>query len=169
MSESIYNVQDWSINTNYQINDIVFYNNNYYYCIADHNSALAFSDIYWSGVINYNGKVKPYFFWKPSYNSSVIPKPRVKTVQFGDGYRMTSDDGINNVLLTLELIFDLRAESQARAILHFLNNMRGSKSFVFTPPNPYNQNKLFLCQDFPSEYLFIDNFTIKCTFEEVPV
>lgn len=167
--QSIYSVSNWAQNNNYIINDIVYYNGEYYYCIIPHNSSLVFTDLYWGGIINYNGVNRPEFIWRPSYNTEVPIKPRVKNIQLGDGYRQISDDGISNILLTLNLTFDLRAESEARAILHFLNNMRGSRSFIFNPPPPYNQNKIFICQDFSSSYVFSDNFTIRAVFEEVVV
>ena len=49
-----------------------------------------------------------------------------------------SNDGINNILLPFTLIFDKRSNSQARAILHFLDARRGSESFIMTPPPPFN-------------------------------
>lgn len=166
---NIYDISNWNTNINYNIEDIVFYNGFYYYATTKHNSGFSFDDSMWDGVINFNGTNKPFFLWKPSYNSEVPIKPAIKKIQFGDGYSQANPDGINNILLTLNLTFDLRTEAQARAILHFLNQRAGYQSFVFTPLPPYAQNKLFRCEDFSSSYVFKDNFTIRAVFNETPI
>lgn len=166
MGVSIFNIPNWETNTNYFIDDIVLYNDNYYYCITKHNSANTFDSVYWGGIINHNGINKPHFFWIPSYNSEIPVKPSIKEIKYGDGYAMRTPDGINNILLTLNLLFDLRPESQVRAILHFLHTRAGWESFVFSAFPPYNQNKLYVCNDWTTPILFKDNYTIRCQFIE---
>lgn len=169
MSLNIYNIPDWAANTNYNIDDIVYYNGYYYYCVVSHNSGNEFSSEYWSGTINYNGTTKPYFLWIPSYNSEAPIRPSVKEVKLGDGYTQRSPDGINNVLLNFNLLFDLRSESQTNAILHFLHTRAGAESFVFSSFFPYNQNKLYICSEWTTPIIFKDNYSIRCVFQETPV
>jgi len=166
---NIYSVPQWATNTNYNVNDITYYQGYYYYCTVAHNSSLAFSTNFWMGVIAWSGGNKPYFGWIPSYASEVPIKPRLRTVNFGDGYRQQSPDGINNILLTQTLKFDGRNLAETTAILQFLTSMAGYTSFVFTALPPYNTNKLFYCEEWSSTPVFNDNFSITAAFTETPV
>lgn len=167
---SIYNAaSDWERNTPYNLYDIYLYGGKYYYAISKHNSGGIFNPNYSDGITSYNGKVKPYFFWKPSYNSNVSIKPVIKKNQFGDGYSQSSPDGINNILLPFSLTFDKRTDAEARAILHFLHLRKGSESFVFVPPFPYNTNKLFKCEQLEHSQIFANNHTVNAIFNEVVV
>lgn len=167
---SIYNVNNWSSSTTYNINDIVKYNSYFYYSLQNTNlnQTPAINSSYWGGVINFNGQTRPHFYWKPNYNSTIGIDARVKEISFGDGYTQTVPDGINNILLPIELSFDLRGENEAQAILHFLEKRKGSEPFVFTPPPPFGINKLFKCKSFSSTYVFYDNFSIKIQIMETP-
>lgn len=166
---NIYSIPAWVTNTNYDVNDIVYYSGSYYYCTVSHNSSVAFDLSFWSGLILFNSINKPYFNWVPSYASEVPIKPRLRTIQFGDGYKQQSPDGINNILLSLNVKFDGRNQSEATAILHFLNTRAGAESFVFNALPPYNTNKLFYCEEWSSNQVFSDNFSITAQFIETPV
>ncbi len=166
MGQNIYNIPVWEENTNYEIWDIVIYNNLYYYALNNHNSALSFNDTMWGGVTMWNGQNKPEFIWTPSYNPDVGIKPLIKKVQFGDGYVQRMPDGINNILLNLNLTFDLRTEKETRAILHFLHQRNGSESFIFAAHPPYNINKLYVAEEFNNTLVFADNYTVKAIFNE---
>lgn len=166
---SIYTITDWSPNTSYNVNDIFLYQGNYYYSIVKHNSGASFNTGYSNGITTFNGQSKPYFFWKPSYNPDISIQPNVKKVQFGDGYDQSSPDGINNILLPLNLTFDKRTDNEARAILHFLYARKGAESFVFTPPFPYNMNKLFKCGQWRHNHIFANNHTITVVFNEAVI
>jgi len=164
---SIYSVaSNFAPYNNYNINDVFIYGGNYYYVTTKHKSGATFSNNYVNGIISYNGTNKPYFFWKPSYNSDISIQPVIKKTQFGDGYSQSAPDGINNILLPIELTFDKRTDDEARAILHFLYFRKGAESFVFTPPFPYNTNKLFKCERYRHSQIFANNHTISATFTE---
>lgn len=164
-----YNTQNWAQNTQYSMYDIYKYQNLFYYATANHNSGDTFNTSYSDGIISYNGANKPYFFFTPSYNSELNIQPTIKKVQFGDGYAQRTPENINSVLLPFNLSFDRRTDSEARAILHFLNTRKGSESFVFIPPFPFNTQKLFVCENWTHSQVFVDNHTIRCGFTEVPV
>ena len=166
---SIFDVTNWAAQTDYNLYDIYRYNGFYYYAIKKHNSGIAFNANYSDGTITYSGKTKPYFFWKCSYNLESPIKPTVKISQFGDGYRQITPDGINNTLLTFNLTFDKRTDAETRAILHFLYNRKGSESFVYFPPFPYNTNKLFKCEQYTHTTVFSNNHTITCVLNESPL
>lgn len=167
---SIYSTTQWSSDTTYNIHDIVKYDSLFYYSKVGNNTNNIPSEnsSYWGGTKVYNGVIKPHFIFTPSYNHAINIEPNVKTVQFGDGYEQSIPDGINNTLLKLEINFDLRNESEARAINHFFNQRKGAESFVFTPTAPYNLEKLFKCRGWSSVFVFYDNYSIRCRLDEVP-
>jgi len=168
---SIYSVSTWSNATTYNIHDIVKHGNFYYYSETNSNlnNTPSESSSAWGGTKVYNGAVKSHFIWIPSYNHSINIEPNVKVMQYGEGYEQTVPDGINNTLLKIELTFDLRNKAEAQAINHFLEKRKGSESFVFAPSEPYNLDKLFKCRGWASNFLFYDNYSIRCRFDEVPV
>lgn len=163
---SIYNVSDWVAGSNYNLYDIYKYNGFYYYAIVKHTAPSVFNTTYSNGVKSFNGVNKPYFFFQPGYSSSAQIRPAVREAKFGDGYSQRIPDGINNVLLSFRLIFDKRTDSEYRAIAHFLNARAGHESFVFTPPFPYNIDKLFVCPEWNPTMVFKDNNTLECQFVE---
>lgn len=157
----------WKANTYYVVNSFYKYNGQFYYALVDHNSGATFSSSFSGGVTLYNGRNKPEFIWNPTYNSDLSVRPNVKIVQFGDGYSSSAKDGINNVLLPFNLLFDKRDDNEARAILHFLDKRAGAESFVFTPPFPFNIDKLFVCRNWTFSTVFANNHTIRAEFIEV--
>lgn len=58
---------------------------------------------------------------------------RITTAQFGDGYRQTAADGINNKEQSWPLTFRARKE-EAENIIEFFDEHAGNKSFLWTPP-----------------------------------
>jgi len=108
------------------------------------------------------------FFWKPSIGLSVNQKPRMQHVSIGDAYTQIFNDGINESLLTLDLDFNNRNDSEARSILHFLEQHYGCIPFGFTPPAPYETRQNFVCQEWNHSYNFKNNHSISAKFEQYP-
>lgn len=161
----------WAEYTYYITHKIVYVDPYYYYCTVDHVSTDSFtSDLnyYWDGMTVFNEKTKPKFLWRANYGSSIQNDPKIKKIQYGDSYSQRVPDGINNNLIVLDLNFDQLKVIQARAILHFLDQRKGSESFVFTPPEPFDKPKLFVCESWSTPINFYDNISIKCRFTEVP-
>lgn len=177
MSSSIFNIQSWANSTNYLKDDIVLSNNNYYYALQNHqsnpsqtfNQTIADNPNLWGGmgIDTTTNTNKPFFIWKPSYSSSVTISPKVKVIKFGDGYEQRTRDGINSILLDIDLSFDNRSSTEATAILHFLHEKSSYKSFLFLPSPPYNTMKKFVCRTWSHSTIFYDNQSIKAKFEEV--
>jgi phage-related protein len=164
---SIFTVADWDGILSYSKNDIVKKDGLYYYAVKDVPAGATFSLSQWGGYVQLNQiQNKPYFLWKPSYNSPVDHAPRVKVIQFADGYEQRIPDGINNTLLTLNLNFELRDSNEARAILHFLYTRKAVETFAFTPPAPYADVKLFVCKEWTHNEVFFNNHSIRAKFEE---
>ncbi len=173
MSQNIYNINSWAQSTNYNKNDIVIQNNLYYYAAFNHTSTTDFNtDLNggsWLGNIYDRGQNKPFFQWKPSYRGSNENQPKVKPIQFGDGYTQRIPDGINNLLLNYNFVFDVRDLSEATAILHFLASRNASESFCFVPPAPRGNLLRFICPKWSDIQEFLNNYQIQCNFIQNPV
>ena len=182
-SESLFTkkAEDYDDKQLYFKNDIVFSNVNmqYYYCYNDDGVGFSskdpvvknsswtresgrYSDIntnYWSRE----------FFWKPSIGLTVSQKPRVKEIKSaGSDYTQIYNDGINESLLNLNVSFKNRSDSEAYAILHFLEQHLGYTPFLFSPPAPYETPQNFVCQQWSHTYNYKDNHTITALFEQYP-
>lgn len=173
MNYDIFNISSWQGSTNYGKHSIVIYGNYYYYAAYSHTSTSNFTtDLNngaWVGTIVDNRETKPYFTWVPSYKFVNESLPRMRTIQFGDGYMQDVKDGINNLLLSAEYRFDNIELDEARAILHFLRVREGAESFVFVPPAPYNVIKRFKCKQWTDTVNFYNNYSITAKFTEVLV
>lgn len=181
MSNSLFDIPEWGNNTAYGKYDIVKVTIGntvfYYYAGYAHTSHITqpFAQTYtenpglWLGkaLDMPTGLLKPEFSWIPSYNSNFDSSPKVKVIKFGDGYEQRSRDGINSVLIILDLLFDGRDINEATAIEHFLFTRESAESFLFTPPAPYIKKKKFVCRNWQNSNVFYNNFTVKAKFEEV--
>jgi len=184
MAESIYTVEDWATGTSYTKNNIVLRREDigdsgvpkkikYYYAAKSNQGRTppTYNDQYWSGYVNSNGQVIPYFTWTPSYNATTTHRPKTITVNFGNSYEQRIPDGIFNTLITLSVSFDMRNETETTSILHFLRARKGAESFMVQHlPQPYadipgsGYRKKFVCTDFSSTFSFHNNYSIKATF-----
>lgn len=170
MSTSIFNIQAWASATLYSKHDIVTNGDYHYYALTPHTSGPTFAGdaAYWGGVTtDENGATKTEFIWTPSYNSTVNNQPKVKAIQFGDGYEQRIQDGINNVLLEIDFAFESRGIAEATAILHFLYTRQGVEPFMYSPPPPYNRAKRFVCPQWGDTANFFENISVRAKFKEV--
>jgi|10_taG_2_1085330.scaffolds.fasta_scaffold00617_5 phage-related protein len=176
---SIYNIASWddSGTATYPKNSIVKTSDGkFWYALQDLDANTsteipAVGSAYWNGYTNVTvggtATAESYFFWTPSYNIQVSHTPRVKSIQFGDGYEQRIKDGINNDLLNIQLSFENRTQAEATAILHFLHSREGFGAFYFKVPAPYSMIKRFVCKEFNSNFIFDDNYSIQCKLGEV--
>ena len=166
-------VNTWAVGTTYSKNNIVLYNNMYFYSLGNGNTGNTPTSTLgtkWDGIVSVNSDYIPDFFWKPSYASQVAHQPRIIRIKFGNGYEQRIEDGINSNLINLDLTFDNRNEDEASAILHFLFQRNTRQSFIFNVPTVYSKNTFttrFICSNWNSIYNFYNNYSIRATFEEV--
>jgi phage-related protein len=73
------------------------------------------------------------FTWSPKVDATGTVKFRVLSAQFGDGYKQTAADGINNRSASWPLSFTDSVANIA-PIKDFLDRQGGYKSFAWTPP-----------------------------------
>ena len=189
MSDSIYKIDSHDNNAAYSKNAIVYVQDalaagetfpksiEYYYALKNvpQNGGISITDdAYWGGykaVTTNSKKTIPEFLWTPSYNVSVNHQPKVNSIVFGNGYEQRIPDGIYSTLISINLSFDMRTESESRAIVHFLKTRKGTESFaVKNLPAIYQDgdaySKRFICSTFNSNFSFADNYNIKATFNE---
>ncbi|NBP56856.1 hypothetical protein EBU71_10080 [bacterium] len=145
----------------------------YFYSLRDNNlnndPILNLNSI-WNGYILINSNYVPFFHWKPSYSTVAQSNPRINRIKFGNGYEQRIPDGLNVNLINLQVTFENRKEDEAVAILHFLNQMNGTTSFIYNVPTIYSKNKFttkFICSNWEATYNFYQNYSIRATFEEV--
>lgn len=84
------------------------------------------------------------FKWRIERAPTASIKFRTVEVQFGDGYKQVSTDGINNKDESYAVSMNA-TESVAKDIMNFFNEHAGSKSFLWKPP--LGELGLYLCAD----------------------
>jgi len=80
------------------------------------------------------------FYWIPNTGTAAHRTYRVLEVQFGDGYKQVSADGINPQNEEWSLQFDPIPSATYGAILAFLDSKGGFQSFTWTPLSTAGDN-----------------------------
>jgi len=75
------------------------------------------------------------FTFTPDFGAKVAIKPRVRVAAFGDGYEQRQAFGINARGDTWDLQFQRRTNTEAQAIMDFLDARNAVEAFDWTPPN----------------------------------
>lgn len=174
----VYPAEGYSSSEYYEKNDIVYNsaNGSHYYWSGDSSAAgkpPSEQQSSWTREYGYHKDVNTNywtrtFFWKPSLGLNVSEKPRMLQVGFGAGYSQTFLDGINESLLTFDLQFNNRDDSEAKAILHFLEQHYGCRPFSFVAPAPYDKDINCVCQEWSHTYNYKNNHSISAKFEQYP-
>ena len=174
----VYPAEEYSDSEYYEKNDIVYssVNKDFYYWSGDASAAgkdPVEAQASWTREHGYFKDTHTEywtrdFFWKPSVGLNVNQKPLLSQIALGAGYSQTFNDGINESLLMLDLNFNNRTDSEARAILHFLEQHYGCIPFNFTPPAPYDTEQNFVCQEWSHTYNYKNNHSITAKFEQYP-
>ena len=106
------------------------------------------------------------FTWIPSYGSDNDSELLIREASFGDGYKLRTGNGINNIKDNWNLVFSNRSSTEKDAIKDFLRAHSGGLSFYWTPYNEQIAIIVF-CKKWKivaSEY---NSFNISCTFERI--
>jgi len=102
----------------------------------------------------------------PSYGIRKTSAPKVRQVQFGDGYIQRTIYGLNQNLKSYSSTWTNITETDADTISDFLDARGGSESFDWTPPGESSSSK-FICQSWSKSIPYNDLATIQATFQEV--
>jgi len=164
----------FQIGSTYSKNDIVFasgqdytnYTSGWYYYTGDTSTV---SDSNNGPVGNNSLWTKNNFYFDINEGISFNESPRFFKQNFQNEFFVRVDDGINKSLLRLDFNLVGRSDEEAKAIVHFLEKHRGKDSFLFTPPAPYNNEKVFICPSWTHTLNFKDNNNIQVNFIEFPI
>ncbi|WP_401742136.1 phage tail protein [Stenotrophomonas geniculata] len=87
----------------------------------------------------------------------------VREAQFGDGYRQSASDGLNNETQQWPISVVGRAD-KIRAALEFLRARKGGVSFLWTPP--LGVQGYYQCKSYTLTPHGNDVYTLSATFEQ---
>ncbi|MEN4951918.1 phage tail protein [Stenotrophomonas sp. TWI819] len=103
------------------------------------------------------------FTWCVRTDSTGSGSFDVKEARFGDGYRQTSADGLNNEEQQWPISIVGR-EAKVRAARDFLRARKGGISFLWTPP--LGEQGFYLCKSYSLTPHGGGVFTLSATFEQ---
>ena len=113
---------------------------------------------------------KDRFYFDVEAGLNIKQNPRFTKPQLQNEFYIRMKDGLNKNLLTFSLQLTGRTDTEAKAIIHFLEHHRGTELIRFALPDPYNfPNKVFICQRWNHSLKFKDNNDITVEFLEFPV
>ena len=104
------------------------------------------------------------FTWRPDKEATGTSQFAVNTVQFGDGYSQSAEDGLNNETASWPLTFT-KKRAEAEAIKAFLKQHKGAKAFAWQPP--LEPMQLFTAGEYTVTPLTSSMYRITVTFEQV--
>ncbi len=85
--------------------------------------------------------------WMPLIGCTKTHKFRVRSVQFGDGYRQTAGDGPNPKASEYQLQWVVDGTT-AQSIKSFLDSQEGWRKFIFTPPGNGELSQYVTCEGY---------------------
>ncbi|WP_420825798.1 phage tail protein [Pseudomonas typographi] len=103
------------------------------------------------------------FIWCPYIEPTGTGTFRVRSAQFGSGYKQVASDGINNESQSWPLTFR-GSEAYVLEILNFLRSKAGYIPFTWTPP--LGSQAKFTCTSYGATPLGGGNFTLTATFDQ---
>jgi phage-related protein len=101
----------------------------------------------------------------PTYGAQKTSQPKVRQVQFGDGYVQRLTFGLNQDPKVWTLTFEV-SETDADTIETFLEARAGAESFTWTPPDETVSYK-WVCLSWSKTIPYLNRATIQATFQEV--
>jgi len=103
------------------------------------------------------------FTWTPYIEPTGTGTFRVRSAQFGNGYRQVAGDGINNEVQSWPLTFRGK-EAYVLEILTFLRSHKGFAPFTWTPP--LGAAALFTCASYAATPHGAGLYTLTATFDQ---
>lgn len=133
----------------------------YFYCTEDHQDSSVDAS---SAPTGYASKWSSEFIFKPSYGSQVNFSASNQEHKLGDGYTEYLPKSTNSLKCNWSLRFENRSDNETKAIIHFLENHKGAKNFLWTPPYPYDKKSKFKCESFNTTYNKENSNTVTANF-----
>jgi len=107
------------------------------------------------------------FYFKGEIDYSLNNELRLRVNDSKNSTIEYDKDGINYNLLEFNINFNRRTNSEAMAILKFLDDKAGYKPFQYTLPQPYNKTINVYCPEWNHVYNFYNNNDISVKFKEI--
>lgn len=101
----------------------------------------------------------------PTYGAQKTSQPKVRSVQFGDGYSQRLVVGLNQNPKSWSLTWEV-SETDADTIEAFLDARAGAESFDWTPPDTSTSYK-WICSQWAKTIPYLNRATITATFTQV--
>lgn len=98
----------------------------------------------------------------PAYQSSVKTTYRSLENNFGDGYKQTVPDGLNNIIKEWSLAWDMN-EIDADDLEDQLDALKGQP---FEWQDPKGVTRSYTCKEHSKSYVSYDNFRVTAVFVE---
>lgn len=98
-----------------------------------------------------------------SYSEST--KPRVRTVNFGDGYTQETPDGLNFKPKNFSLVWDMVFDDDKTTIVNFLEARGGYQTFNWLNPSNNTTYKV-KCREWNVDYVNPGIWRITATFNQ---
>lgn len=105
------------------------------------------------------------FTFTPSYTTEVSYKPRVRIVEYGDGYSQRAIEGLNPISEVWNLVFDVRDDLTTSDVVQFLIDHTGL-AFDWISPNRTLPIKV-ICNEWQRVYTTNGINGIRATFTQV--
>jgi len=107
------------------------------------------------------------FTYSPTIASQKQHHPKVKKIQFGNGYYQIVGDGINSNMEKWSLSFTVD-DTDKQAIEDFFNTASGYTYFNWTSDENGATQKQYICNQWNIQPLGANNYNINATFDEFP-
>jgi phage-related protein len=102
----------------------------------------------------------------PTYGAQKTSQPRVRQVQFGDGFSQRIRFGLNQNPKSWSLTWEI-SETNAETIEAFLDaRANDGASFDWTPPDEATSYK-WICYEWSKSIPYLNRATIQATFTQV--
>lgn len=105
------------------------------------------------------------FTYVPDFGASQKYDTKVRSTEFGDGYKQTATFGLYPQDIEWPLTFANRTNAERDAIRTYLRGARGQTAFTWT--TPYGVTGKFVCTEWRTDYAGYNNNTINATLRRV--
>lgn len=76
---------------------------------------------------------RPVFDWAESPGTKLREAPRVRAMQFGDGYSQRQPDGLNGIAQEWDVVFRAVSLDAGNELIAFLRTQAGVTAFTWAP------------------------------------
>jgi len=102
----------------------------------------------------------------PDFSLNKKSEPRVRSIQYGDGYSQRLRYGLNTSPKIWDLKWTAKNNTDANAIEAFLEARAGAESFYWTPPAGTGAGR-YICPNWNRELQYANINIINATFVQV--